>query len=129
VATEIFTLFTNLEKDHFPIYSIIPIEFFNGTEQTSVNVDNTSAFNCRKIVGQNEYFSKHAYGLAIDINPKENPFIAEPHQKQINRTQLKTIGIITHQSIVYKLFLKFHWRWGGDWKKPVDYHHFEKEFN
>ena len=36
--------------------------------------NNTSAFNCRGIPGTNQW-SQHAYGRAIDLNPRLNPYI------------------------------------------------------
>jgi hypothetical protein len=36
--------------------------------------DNTSAFNCRLVPGTGAW-AQHAYGLAVDINPLENPEI------------------------------------------------------
>ena len=40
-----------------------------------MNADNTSAFNCREVDGQPGVWSQHAYGRAIDLNPRENPYV------------------------------------------------------
>jgi hypothetical protein len=36
--------------------------------------DNTSAFNCRWVVGRPGVRSPHSYGRSLDINPWENPY-------------------------------------------------------
>ncbi len=43
-----------------------------------MEADNTSAFNCRYVGGEeaSKVYSKHAYGTAIDINDLENPYAA-----------------------------------------------------
>ena len=37
--------------------------------------NNTSAFNCRKVVGNPYRISQHSYGNAIDINTVRNPYV------------------------------------------------------
>ncbi|WP_141014226.1 M15 family metallopeptidase [Nocardioides sambongensis] len=40
----------------------------------SMATGNTSAFNCRDVVGRPGVRSPHSYGRALDINPWENPY-------------------------------------------------------
>jgi hypothetical protein len=40
----------------------------------SMAADNTSAFNCRWVVGRPGIRSPHSYGRSLDINPWENPY-------------------------------------------------------
>ncbi|MFC5727806.1 MULTISPECIES: M15 family metallopeptidase [Nocardioides] len=40
----------------------------------SMAADNTSAFNCRWVVGRQGVRSPHSYGRSLDINPWENPY-------------------------------------------------------
>lgn len=42
----------------------------------SMAADNTSAFNCRWVVGRPGIRSPHSYGRSLDINPWENPYRA-----------------------------------------------------
>ena len=42
----------------------------------SMAAGNTSAFNCRSVVGRPGVRSPHSYGRALDINPWENPYRA-----------------------------------------------------
>ncbi len=52
----------------YPIHKIRLVSNYKGIDWLSIENDNTSAFNCRKVAGSNRW-SKHAYGRAIDINP------------------------------------------------------------
>jgi hypothetical protein len=40
----------------------------------SMAADNTSAFNCRGVVGNPSVRSPHSYGRSLDLNPWENPY-------------------------------------------------------
>lgn len=53
---------------------MIPIEEYGGDGSRSMAWDNTSAFNCRPVTGGTS-FSLHSRGVAIDINPIENPYV------------------------------------------------------
>jgi poly-gamma-glutamate synthesis protein (capsule biosynthesis protein) len=50
------------------------VDDFGGDDERSMLADNTSAFNCRLVPGTSAW-AQHAYGLAVDINPLENPEI------------------------------------------------------
>ena len=50
------------------------VERYGSDDDRSMAADNTSAFNCRLVEGSTSW-SAHAYGLAIDINPLENPYL------------------------------------------------------
>src|SRR5262249_54303574 len=54
------------------------VERYGADDRRSMAADNTSAFNCRRVEGSTSW-SAHAYGLAIDINPLENPFVRDGH--------------------------------------------------
>ena len=68
---------------------------------------------------------------AIDINPKLNPYITtnavlpENGTEFVDRSQYAK-GMINKDEAVYEIFTKYGWTWGGDWKTPKDYQHFEK---
>jgi hypothetical protein len=90
--------------------------------------DNTSAFNCRRVEGSTSW-SAHAYGLAIDINPLENPYIRQGHvlppagRAFLNRSR-RAVGMIHAGDAVVRAFAAVGWPWGGRWHEPVDYQHF-----
>jgi hypothetical protein len=79
--------------------------------------------------------SRHAYGMAIDINPQNNPYVwyrrgvkkvDDPNSRAyIDRTSGDP-HVIVKGDICHRLFTKFGFAWGGDWQNPMDYQHFEK---
>lgn len=78
-----------------------------------------------------EVVSHHALGLAIDINPRENPMIlrgvvhppsALPY---VDRAHVRP-GMIVPGSVVHDTFLALGWHWGGAWGDLPDYHHFSR---
>lgn len=104
-------------------------------DYNSVNNNNTSAFHYRVVSGT-AVLSTHAYGLAIDINPLQNPSMAldeDGHltnkyldlQDYSDRTQAKDHMIVKGDDC-YEIFAKYGFIWGGEWDGPADYQHFEK---
>ena len=74
-ADDVVAAFRALYRARFPIRRMKPIQAYGGDDFRSIEADNTSAFNCRPATGSS-HWSKHAYGLAIDINPIENPYVS-----------------------------------------------------
>ena len=133
LAGDIQEVFRVAFETKFPIASVIPIshnhffknEKWNEDDQSMLS-DNTSAFNYRTVTG-GKSLSQHAYGLAIDINPVQNPYIKGNivlPPKAVYDT-LKP-GTLTPDSPVVKTFIRLGWSWGGSWKSLKDYQHFEK---
>ena len=90
--------------------------------EASMAANNTSAFCYRNVAGT-QYLSFHARGLAIDINPKDNP-VAKPRVK--GGAIPKTPHVINEQDVCYKAFRKRGFSWGGHWRRMKDYQHFER---
>ncbi len=61
--------------DHFPLREVTPVEKYRGNDVASMSAGNTSAFNCRPVVGNPTRLSQHSYGNAVDINPAQNPYV------------------------------------------------------
>jgi hypothetical protein len=64
-----------------PIRSMYRVDRFGWSDRlqgandyASMAAGNTSAFNCRNVVGRPGVRSPHSYGRALDINPWENPY-------------------------------------------------------
>jgi len=76
------------------------------------------AYNCRNIANTNK-FSLHSFGIAIDIDPKANPFTTgDPYSGKIKAHHVEAVLEIKNkrgQSV---------WSWGGSWKKR-DRMHFQ----
>src|SRR4051794_17066480 len=64
----------SLYAARFPIRQMRLVDDFDADDDRSMAADNTSAFNCRRAAGST-HWSAHAYGRAVDINPRENPMI------------------------------------------------------
>jgi poly-gamma-glutamate synthesis protein (capsule biosynthesis protein) len=94
--------------------------------------DNTSAFNCRTVADQ-ERWSAHAYGAAVDINPVENPYVVDGSVRPPSGRRFAALdrspgakappGVIVADDVVVEAFREIGWEWGGTWTSP-DYQHF-----
>ena len=75
--------------------------------------------------------SQHSYGIAIDINPVQNPYIKNNNEIIIiqpqsgkdflDRTNIRS-GMVEE---IVDLFKDHGFNWGGDWTSLKDYQHFE----
>ncbi len=128
IQNDIQELFRLIFKLQFPIHSVKPISEYNFSDDDSMNANNTSAFNFRTVAMDPTRISHHGYGVAIDINPMQNPYIKGntvlPSRGVYNVNQLGTL-YDNHPIVIFMKERGFVW--GGDWEKPyVDYQHFEK---
>jgi hypothetical protein len=119
-------------KEEFPIYSVIPMSDIrfrkNGgwDDNTSMEANNTSCFNYRRITGGRE-LSLHALGRAIDINPMQNPYIKGRIVLPGNSVYDPAVsGTLTNDSVIVKALISRGWIWGGNWTELKDYQHLEK---
>ncbi len=79
------------------------------------------AYNCRKISGTTRY-SLHAYGIAIDIDPAENPYVSGG--LDWSKTKFTPEQIAAVEAIETTQDVKV-WTWGGQWVTKQDYMHFQ----
>ena len=105
------------------------------SDAASVTDDNTSCF-CFRRATNTDTLSRHALGLAIDLNPLENPFLTfdgdgtvhvlpeEGTYYAYNRSP-NIPHVITESDDAYILFSQRGFDWGGHWASPIDYQHFE----
>jgi hypothetical protein len=127
VVLDIIEIFELIRETRFPINKVIPISKYSWSDEKSMLDNNTSAFNYRYISGT-RVISKHASGLAIDINPRLNPYIKNGTSVPANCIYDTTkAGTISANSELVKEFKKKGWKWGGDWTSLKDYQHFEKK--
>ncbi|HZB35980.1 MAG TPA: M15 family metallopeptidase [Gaiellaceae bacterium] len=127
-ARAVISVFRKLYAAHFPIRRLRLVEAYKGSDDASMAADNTSGFNCRFVSGTRRW-SQHAYGLAIDINPVENPFIhggrVEPPagHRYLDRSRARP-GMVVSGDVVVRAFAAIGWSWGGHWASSKDYQHF-----
>jgi hypothetical protein len=130
VAEDIQGIFSQLYSSEFPIELMQLVYHFDGDDDKSMNSNNTSSFNCRRVGGTSRW-SEHAYGEAIDINPAFNPWVrgsrVEPQvaASYVDRTIMKP-GMVGADDVVVTAFQKIGWSWGGNWSSSKDYQHFSR---
>lgn len=134
IAEDVLSIFHDLYKAKYPIGKMTLLDEYNGDDEASMKDNNTSAFNYRTIAGSST-LSKHAMGLAIDINPLYNPcvqkvkgktVVSPANGKKYSDRSLKNIYYIRKDDICYQAFIKRGFTWGGSWTSPKDYQHFQK---
>ena len=134
IANDLRDIFAELYKAKYPIERIRPISEYGDDDERSMQANNTSCYCYRQISGSKR-LSKHARGLAIDINPLYNPcvtrkkdgtLVVEPStgKPYVNRNA-KFPYKIKRGDLCYRLFIQHGFHWGGDWKSKKDYQHFE----
>lgn len=91
--------------------------------------NNTAAFVCRPSTGQTSGFSAHAYGLALDLNPFNNPYekgdlvLPERAGSYLDRSDVRP-GMVEAGGLAVREFARIGWSWGGDFNSLKDYQHF-----
>lgn len=134
ISNDLIEIFKALYDASYKIEKIKLIDEYQADDDLSCADNNTSSFNYRVVAGSNS-LSKHALGLAIDINPFYNPYITYPDGKErisppgsepyADRT-LDDDRLIKQGDLCYTLFKEHGFTWGGEWKSLKDYQHFQK---
>lgn len=127
IAARAVALFRRLYELGFPIRRMQLVDDFAASDDASMDADNSSAFNFRRIAGT-DLISQHARGLAIDINPVENPWrrpdriLPEVGRAYADRSEIRP-GMIVRPGPVVATLDEMGWEWGGDWRHAFDDHH------
>lgn len=131
IAQDLLEIFQALYEAEYPICSIRLVDDFGGSDDESMKADNTSCFNFRTVPGSKS-LSRHAFGMAVDVNPLENPYINRSGvvmpaegQPYVDRSR-DFPHKITRDDLCCRLFLEHGFTWGGSWSDRKDYQHFEK---
>jgi D-alanyl-D-alanine carboxypeptidase-like protein len=137
VAGDVLWVFRRLFRARFPIKRVALAREFVPEEFEPVTYTRrsvTAAFNCRPVIlptGPLSDFSRHSYGLAIDINPIQNPYVAADgfvrtmaSRRYLDRTR-RLKGMIHDGDVVVRSFAAIGWGWGGHWGGGKDYMHFD----
>jgi D-alanyl-D-alanine carboxypeptidase len=123
-------VFSRLYAARFPLRRLRPIEAYGGSDERSLAADNTAAFNCRYAVASGpKRWSVHAYGLAVDVDPVENPYLegGRVHPRAgrayLDRSRYRP-GMAFRGGLLVRAFAAVGWQWGGRWSGSPDYQHF-----
>ncbi len=135
ISNDLISIFRELYLAKYPIEKMILIDKYDANDEASMRDNNSSSFNFRTITGGGK-LSKHALGLAVDINPLYNPYVkilpngdiyVEPNNAHVYIDRSNGFDYkIDSSDLCYKLFTQYGFEWGGDWKTIKDYQHFEK---
>jgi hypothetical protein len=128
VTADVVAVFRRLYEARFPIRRMRPVSVYRGSDDASMAADNTSGFNCRFVEGTRRW-SMHANGLAIDVNPVENPYVSAARvsppagRRFLDRGAVRP-GMAIARGVLVQAFESRGWKWGGRWSGTPDYQHF-----
>jgi len=140
IADEAAAAFTRLYALQFRIRQMRPMDSRWGrnpkgpgaNDYAAMEADNTSAFNCRYVGGQeaSKVYSRHAHGTAIDVNDFENPYVDDygtvyPDTYYVHRRGPAPGVFSSGSSAAVRAFTSQGLGWGGLWGHP-DYQHFDR---
>jgi hypothetical protein len=130
IVRDVVGVFRSLYRARFPIRRMRPVDAYRGSDDRSAAADNTSSFNCRKAVAPGTAsWSMHAYGLALDVNDVENPYleggrvIPPAGARYRDRSRVRP-GMAVERGTLVRAFDRAGWGWGGRWHSSPDYQHF-----
>ena len=134
IAHDLIDIFRQLHAAHYPIERVALIDDYGADDEQSMTANNTSCFCFRAVAGSKK-LSKHALGLAVDINPLYNPcvrrksdgsMLVQPAagKRYCNRNGQFPYKIV-RGDLCHRLFLEHGFTWGGAWRSLKDYQHFE----
>lgn len=140
VAQDMVEIFYELYRNDYRIESVRLIDEYDGDDTASMADNNTSCFNYRVVDGTTS-LSKHAYGLAIDVNPYYNPYVVfnkngtgdtyiSPPGSEVYADRSQSFPYkIDENDLCYRLFTEHGFTWGGNWNSTKDYQHFQKKLD
>lgn len=129
IANDLRVIFKDMMQYKFRVAKVIPIVKYDWNDEASMNDNNTYSFCYR-----NADYSKHANGLAIDINPMQNPNRWKPEFSYRKDKPEGAVynpnhpGAFSQNHRIVLLFKDKGFLWGRYFKRNYDDHHFEKKF-
>jgi D-alanyl-D-alanine carboxypeptidase-like protein len=134
-AAPLAKVFRQLYKLRFRIRHMSAANAYGPPKNWPADGDISGSFECRQAVPSpcsggtgTGNWSMHAYGLAVDLNPVENPYVGcgmtrdKKALSYLDRSRIRP-GMVT--PAVVRAFRSVGWGWGGDWTGSTkDYMHF-----
>jgi hypothetical protein len=134
-AAPLARVFRRLYALHFPIRHLQLDDAYGTRSQRPRDGDVSGSFECRQAVPSpcvgrtgTGSWSMHAFGLAVDINPVENPYVGcgqsrDAAARRFRDRSVHRKGMVTRRAIA--AFRSVGWGWGGAWAgNTKDYMHF-----
>jgi D-alanyl-D-alanine carboxypeptidase len=128
VASDVVSVFRQLYAARFPLEELTIVTRSELDAPPTGDGNETTAFVCRPTTGGTTY-SQHAFGLAIDVNSFQNPYVdgdlvlPELASSYTDRARIRP-GMIEANGPVVRAFASIGWEWGGTWESLKDYQHF-----
>lgn len=134
-AEQLAAVFGRLHELRFRIRHMRLADSYGQVATRPNDGDVSASFECRQAVPSpcsggtgTGTWSRHAFGLAIDLNPRENPYVGcgklrDPSRRPyLDRSRIRP-GMVT--PAVVAAFGEIGWSWGGAWTGDTkDYMHF-----
>ena len=135
IAEDLLEIFKALYEASYPIERMVLPDEYGAEDEVQMRANNTSCFLYRRISGSAK-LSRHALGMAVDINPLYNPYVkqrkdgtlfiqpetAAPYCDRSAEFPYK----IVEGDLACRLFAAHGFEWGGAWTSLKDYQHFER---
>ena len=135
IADDLMEIFKALYQAKYPIEKMRLIDYYDGDDEASMRDNNSSCFNQRDITAGGRR-SKHSFGLAVDINPRYNPYYKVKASGKVLVKPEGSVEFLDRKAtfpykiekgdLCYRLFKAHGFRWGGEWASSKDYQHFER---
>ncbi|CAA9264512.1 MAG: hypothetical protein AVDCRST_MAG76-2966 [uncultured Acidimicrobiales bacterium] len=129
VAADVQKVFGRLFTARFPLEEMRIVEPTDVAAEPTGDGNTTAAFVCRPVRGSTSTPSAHSSGLAVDINPFQNPYkkgqsvLPELASAYLDRAWDRP-GMIRKGDVVTRAFSEVGWSWGGTWSSSKDLMHF-----
>lgn len=125
IVDDIIYMFNFMLENKFVVEKAIPVVKYNWSDSLSMVDNNSYSFCYRNIT-----YSKHATGMAIDINPRMNPLryknTDRPNAPAGAVSDTTVNGTLFPSHPVVEEFRNRGFRWGHTFTKYYDDHHFQK---
>jgi hypothetical protein len=134
-ARPLVRVFRRLYRMRFHIRHMTLDAIYGTRREQPADGDVTASFECRQAAAspcvgrvRTGSWSMHAYGLAVDVNPGENPYVGcgqsmDPSLRRYRERTRHFKGMAGGR--VVRAFASIGWGWGGSWAGTTkDYMHF-----
>ncbi len=135
IAQDLVEIFYELYRNEYQLEKVLLVDEYDG-DADAAREDNSSFCFCTAQTAADTQLSRHAAGLALDINPKYNPHVT--YGKDGGETVMPASAAeytdrtasfpykIDESDLCYKLFIQHGFTWGGNRNSDKDYQHFQK---
>jgi hypothetical protein len=133
-ARPLTRVFGRLYELRFPVRHMRFADYYGPRGGRPKDGDVTQSFECRQAAaspctgGRTGTWSMHAYGLAVDLNPRENPYVGcgqsrDPTARSYRDRSRRRPGMVGGRAV--RAFGGIGWSWAGAWAGDTkDYMHF-----